>query len=79
MGSLCVFHTTMHKVICLAAILLFFPRARSASSDYALANMSAAVAPFDLLVWDTSPFALEKRQERVCEVPGGRAYFNLFA
>jgi hypothetical protein len=64
----------MDQVICLAAILLFFPRVYGASSDSAFANLSA-VAPFDSLVWDTSPFALERRQERVCEVPGGRAYF----
>jgi len=69
----------MDKVVRLAAMFVFFPRIYGASSDYAFANMSAAVAPFDSLIRDMSPFALEKRQERVCEVPGGRAYFNLLS
>jgi hypothetical protein len=66
----------MNKKIGLAALCLLFPHIRGASSDYAYANTSLGVTPFDSLISDGAPFGLERRQQRVCEVPGGRAYSN---
>jgi hypothetical protein len=33
--------------------------------------------PFGFVLFDSPPFALEKRQQKVCEIPGGRAQFHL--
>lgn len=65
----------LHSRIMAAFLLTFsFIGISNAYSSSSFSNLSSISSPFSGLIPGLPVFALERRQELVCEVPGGRMY-----